>query len=307
MQVVSKTLVDALREAGHGVCVIEPRRPARSLWTLLRKRPDVVLFTHGPGVGVVTYSCLLRKLLRAKIIWVASRPDLMAVPRWLQHRRTAHSVLCNRRRPDLELVARDAEFIEQFIGIDPARLASDTEGESPWPELSAPGRPVLLHVGHLKRNRGLDVLAAVKRSMGEQIEIVVQGGPALPADVGVVEELESAGVRVRRSFESNLGRLYKAADLYVFPLEETSAGAIELPLGVLEAVACGTPVLTTDFGVLKQALGSVPGVTICSQAEFLPALRALLDADGLKVRPQGLPYCLHAARTTEAVLRMVAQ
>ena len=307
MQVVSKTLVDALREAGHAVRVIEPGRPARLLWSVLRKRPDVVLFTHGPGSGVVTFSWLLRKLTRAKIIWVASRPDLMAIPRWLQHRRTAHSVLCNRRRPDLELVARDAEFIEQFIGIDPARLASDIEGDSPWPELSATGRPVLLHVGHLKNNRGLDVLAAVKRSMSEQIEIVVQAGPALPPDAGVLEELESAGVRVRRSFESHLGRLYKAADLYVFPLGESSAGAIELPLGVLEAVACGTPVLTTDFGVLKHALGSVPGVTICGQAEFVPALRALLDADGLKVRPQGLPYCLHAARTAEVVLGMVAQ
>ncbi len=307
MQVVSKTLVDALREAGHGVSVIEPRRLARSLWSLLRTRPDVVLFTHGPGLGVVTYSRLLRKLLRARIIWVAPRPDLMAIPRWLQDRRTAHTVLCNRRRRDLETVAPDAEFIEQFVGIDPARLASDIEEECPWPELSATGRPVLLHVGHLKRNRGLDVLAAVKRSMGDQIEIVVQGGPALPPDGGVVEELESAGVWVRRSFEPNLGRLYKAADLYVFPLEETSAGAIELPLSVLEAVACGTPVLTTDFGVLKQALGAVPGVTFCGQAEFLPALRALLDADGLRVRPQGLPHHLHAARTTEAVLQIVAQ
>lgn len=305
MQVVSKTLVDALRRAGHAVHVIEPRHLTRSLLSLTRQQPDAVLFTHGPGAGVVAHSWLLRKLLRARIVWIASRPDLAAVPRWLKHHKTAHSVICNRRRVELESVARDADFIEQFIGINPARVVSDGESTCPWPELIATGRPVLLHVGHLRRNRGLDVLAAAKRCLGEQIEVVVQGGPALPTDPGVVEELESAGVRIRRAFEPDLNRLYKAADLYVFPVNEVSAGAIELPLGVLEAVACGTPVLATDFGVLKLALKRVPGVTFCNQAEFLSVLRELLENDGLKIRPTGLPDHLHADRTTEAVLRIV--
>ncbi len=305
MQVVSKTLVDALRRAGHTVRVIEPRHLPRSFPSLLPHRPDLVLFTHGPGVGVVASSLIMRKVLRARIVWVASRPDLGSIPRWLKRHRTAHTVLCNMRRPDLVAVARDAEFMEQFIGIDPARVGSNTEKQCPWPDLRATGRPVLLHVGHLKRNRGLDVLAAAKRCLGDQIEIVVQGGPALPTDAGVLSDLESSGVRVLRTFEPNLRRLYEAADLYVFPLQEGSGGAIDLPLGVLEAVACGTPVLSTDFGVLKQALNAVSGVTFCSQAEFLPVLRALLETGGLQARPGGLPDHLHAARTTEAVLRIV--
>ncbi|MBX7131369.1 MAG: glycosyltransferase [Fimbriimonadaceae bacterium] len=227
------------------------------------------------------------------------------MPRLLKGRKTAHSVLCNRRREDLEAVARDAEFIEQFIGIDPARVTSTDGGSDPWPDLTATGRPVLLHVGHLKRNRGLDVLADAKRLLADQIEVVVQGSPALPPDAGVLEDLESAGVRVRRTFEPNLHRLYKAADLYVFPVQQVSAGAIELPLGVLEAIANQTPVLTTDFGVLRRALDGLPGVTFGTRDEFLSSLRSLVAGTGLRNKPHGLPDHLHADRTAEAVLQMV--
>lgn len=307
MQVISKALVDALRGVGHRVCVVEPGSTSTLTRSLIRQRPDVVLFTHGPGVGVVRLSFLLRISLRARIIWVASRPDLALVPQWLKGRKTAHAVLCNRRRSDLEDVARGADFVEQFIGIDPARVSSGAVGEHPWPDLSATGRPVLLHVGHLKRNRGLDQLAEAKRELSDRIEVVVQGGPALPPDAGVVEELESAGVHVRRAFESDLQRLYKAADLYVFPVEHASAGAIELPLGVLEAVSNGTPVLSTDFGVLRQALEGVPGVTFCDQSGLLSTLRGLLSGDRLRTKPQGLPAHLHADRTAEAVMQMVAE
>lgn len=307
MQVISKTLVDALRGVGHRVRVVDPGSTAILAGSLIRDRPDVVLFTHGPGVGVVKLSFLLRMSLRARIIWVASRPDLELVPRWLKGRKTAHAVLCNQRRPDLADVAQGAEFVEQFIGIDPARVNSGIVGEHPWPDLAATGRPVLLHVGHLKRNRGLDLLAEAKRQMRDRIEVVVQGGPALPPDAGVVEELESAGVHVRRTFESDLHRLYKAADLYVFPVEHASAGAIELPLGVLEAISNGTPVLSTDFGVLRQALEGVPGVTFCDESGLLAALSGLLSDGRLRIIPQGLPDHLHADRTAEAVLQMVAE
>lgn len=307
MQVVSKTLVDALRESGHEVLVTEPRQLTKSLGAIIQHRADAIIFTHGPGRGVVAFSWLLRNLQRGRIIWVASRPDLTAVPNLLKRHKTAHFVICNRRRSDLEAVARGASVVEQFIGIDPARVraSTDTDDAGPWPELRATGRPILLHVGHLKHNRGLDVLVTAKRHLKERVEIVVQGGPAMLPDPGVVEELEAAGVRVRREFEPNLHRLYRAADLYVFPVQEHSAGAIELPLGVLEAVACGTPVLSTDFGVLKRALGSVPGVTFSKQADLVQALQTLLDTDGLNVRPDGLPYELHAQRTTETVLRIV--
>lgn len=307
MQVVSKTLVDTLRNDGAVVEVLAPHQMRTWLPRLLRKRRGTVIFTHGPGKGVVLASAILRSLTKMSIIWVATRPDLNDVPRPLRGRRTAHAIVGNRRRADLDAVAVDHAFIQQFIGIDPARLdpppTTPSSGESPWPELTDQERPILLHVGHLRPNRGLELLVAAKQELGERIEVVVQGSPTFAADPIVVKALEDAGVIVRRDFVRNLATLYRACDLYVFPAKPEAEGAIELPLGVLEAIACDRPVLTNDFGAIRDALHDVPGVHITTPDRFISDLLDLIDNPGqLALSPKKLPDHLHAGRVATAVL-----
>ncbi|MGJ8585359.1 MAG: glycosyltransferase [Marinosulfonomonas sp.] len=304
MQVISKTLIDGLRGAGHGVQVVAPSSLPKRLALIILRQPRHVVFTHGPGRGGVLASLVLRYLTRAQIVWVASRPDLNGIPNWLRGWRSAHIILCNRIRPDLKSVAVDATFVRQFIGIDPARLRTDDKDMAPWAELCAGGLPVALHIGHLRRNRGLDLLIKAKKQVGDRIEIVVQGSPTFTPDRGLVDELQAAGIHVYRNYVRNVASLYRAADLYLFPVNETDAGAIELPLSVLEAVASRTPVLTTDFGALPEAMADVSGVHFTRPDDFPSSLQMLLDApDGLAIRPSNLPEDLHASRITEAVLR----
>jgi glycosyltransferase involved in cell wall biosynthesis len=283
------------------VTVVRPQSLMRELPRLIARRPERIVFTHGPGKGVVLASAVLRRVTRAHIVWVATRPDLGGVPRWLMGRETAHSIICNRNREDLRSVGRSARMIQRFIGIDPARLHTGTPYLDPWPELRKQGRPILLHVGHLRRNRGLDLLVDAKKALGDRVEIVVQGSPTFPPDEGILEELESGGVHVRRDFVPDLANLYRSSDLYVFPARQEDAGAIELPLGVLEALACGMPVFTNDFGVLREALSGVTGVHISKPDAFVSDLQHLLDK-GLTRRPAGLPDELHAARVLESVI-----
>jgi glycosyltransferase involved in cell wall biosynthesis len=306
MQVISKMLVDGIRAHGQQVTVIRPQMLMRELPRLIARRPERIVFTHGPGNGVVLASTVLRRLTRARIVWVATRPELATVPAWLKGRRTAHSIVCNRERPDLASVAPGAEMLQQFIGIDSARLNTSAPYIDPWPEITSLGRPIALHVGHLRRSRGLDLLVDAKRALGDRLEIVVQGSPTFAPDPDVLEELETAGVHVRRGFVADLANLYRASDLYVFPARHEDAGAIELPLGVLEAVACAKPVLTNDFGVLKAALSGVDGVHISNPERFVSDLQAILDdPQGLSRRPIGLPDHLHAARVMEAVIGLL--
>lgn len=305
MQVVSKTLVDGLREDGSQVEVLAPRQMWRWLPRLLRAQRGVVIFTHGPGRGVVLASAILRRLTRTRVIWLATRPDLARLPRALSGRRTAHVIVGNRRRPDLDAAAADHKFIQQFIGIDPSRLdrgADHASARAAWPELTATGRPVLLHVGHLRPNRGLDLLVEAKRALPDEIEVVVQGSPTFEADPEILEALRSAGVIVRRDYVRTLADLYRACDLYVFPAKPEAEGAIELPLGVLEAVACQRPVLTNDFGAIKEALGGVEGVHITTPDRFVSHLKELVSGpEALLVHPSSLPDHLHARRVITAV------
>lgn len=306
INVVSRVVVDDLRAAGHEVRVLHPERLLRGLFGLLAARPQMVLFTHGPGPRTVAVSRIIRAASRARVVWVATRPDLARCPGWLRGWRTAHVVLCNRRRPDLGAVAVDAEFVVQPIGIAPERIADDTGAPLLWPDLRRPGVPVAVHVGHLRRNRGLERLAEVKRRLGTRIEVVVQASPHFEPAEGLVEELVAAGVHVRRGFVASIAEVYRSADLYLFPASPELEGAIDLPLSVVEAMACRCPVIATEFGALPEALAHESGVTLVPAGRFVDAVEAWVGCDpALRERPRGLPPGLDAHRLARIVVECV--
>ena len=304
MQIVSGSLVNGLRKIGYDVRVVRPRPAWRALLAVFRAKPKWVVFTHGPGTGVVAISLATRALSSSNILWIATRPDLGSVPRLLRGRATAHAVICNQPTDQLAEVAWGAQLHPQFIGIDPERLRLDQTVHE-WPDLRA-GVPVILHVGHLKRNRGLDLLVDAKMALGDRIEIVVQGGPTVSAEPSVVADLADAGVHIRQDYVRSMGALYASCDLYVFPARPEEAGAIELPLSILEAVACRRPVLTNRFGAVEAALSTTRGVQMTEPHRFVQDLEAWLamprDAD---LDLPGLEDDLNADRVTETVSRII--
>lgn len=311
MQVVSKTLVDGLREEGHRVHVF----PIRALWRWLPHMaltpPGVVVFTHGPGKGVVLASTLLRRIPNLRIVWLATRPDLSRLPAILRGRKTAHVIVGNRVRSELRSAAKDHTFMQQFIGINPSRLDPLPIGTGNTPSWSASleeNKKVILHVGHLRPNRGLDLLVEAKRALGDSVHIVIQGSPTFEPDQSLVRQLEDVGIIISRAYVTSLGDLYRACDIYVFPARPEAEGAIELPLSILEAVACQRPILTNEFGAVRDALGGVAGVHITSPDLFVAALTKLVeDPAVLGVSPPALPDALDARRLTSAILKAAGE
>lgn len=299
INVVSRTLIDDLRKAGHFVRVISPDRILQNLPLLVFRPTMLTVFTHGPGVRTVLASAALRLFSRSRLVWVATRPDLGGLPAWLQGRRTAHVIICNRPRGDLVDAASDARVIAQPIGIAPERLRAGQSGR--WPDLSARGVPIALHVGHLRRSRGLERFCELKALVGDRMELVVVASPYFDPARGLVEELTSAGVHVDRGFVSDIADVYASSDVYLFPLPPEQNGAIELPLSVLEAVACGVPVISTPFGALPVALTNVDGVTFAEPSDFAAATATWLENHATARRPGGLPDHLSAHRLAEVV------
>jgi glycosyltransferase involved in cell wall biosynthesis len=112
----------------------------------------------------------------------------------------------------------------------------------------------VLHVGHLKSSRNLDVLKAVKRHLPEA-EVVLAVSSSTVPNQRVVNELEEAGVRIINRYVPHIEELYQLADCYLFPVKDTQ-GCAELPLSVLEALACGLRVVTRRFGALPDIFPS---------------------------------------------------
>ena len=133
---------------------------------------------------------------------------------------------------------------------------------------------LVLHVGHLNRSR-LDAaeIRALARRPG--LRFIVVGSTSTPQDRALIRDLESAGCRVIADYLERVEDLYAAADVYLFPTREQRS-SIGIPLSVLEALACGVPVVSTRFEGLPRLFPATPFVRFASSTRQLE--RALAEA-----------------------------
>lgn len=159
-----------------------------------------------------------------------------------------------------------------------------------WPE----GR-VLFTLRRLVPRMGLDRLIGAFASLAARAADVtlVVGGYGLMR--GPLEDLARArGIAARVRFEGRvpdetLPAMYAAADAFVLP-----TAALEcFGLILLEALACGRPVLATPVAAIPEIVGAVEKEWLASDAEE-PALASLLDRWACGALPAHTPGELRA-------------
>lgn len=139
---------------------------------------------------------------------------------------------------------------------EPGGGGADARGGSDGEHAARPLR--VLYLGTLNRTKGfVDLLAAAQQVVArrDNVEFVFAGDFATPADASAAAPLrERLGERAR--FVGVLDgaaktRALAEADLFVFPSYYRYEGQ---PLVILEAMAAGLPVLTTDHGVIAETV-----------------------------------------------------
>ncbi len=170
-----------------------------------------------------------------------------------------------------EILARDPGVTSQIVpnGVDVARYRNADPGLASRlrARVGATGRPMILSVGGIEPRKGSDTLVAalamlVKGRTPAPVLAVVGGHSfqdhrayrervlATLAPLGL--ELGKDIVEVGSVPEEEMAAWYDAADLLAFPSVKEGFG-----LAALEAMAAGTPVVTSDLPVFREWM--VPG------------------------------------------------
>jgi glycosyltransferase involved in cell wall biosynthesis len=145
----------------------------------------------------------------------------------------------------------DRSAVER-LGIEPGRIVLipgsgvDIDAMSPSPE--PPGPVTVVFAGRLVEDKGIRTLIAAHellRSRGRGIRLVIAGLPD-PANPGSVSADEIAAWArtpdlVHLGYAADMAAVWASAHIAVLPSRREG-----LPLSLLEAAACGRPLVATD-------------------------------------------------------------
>jgi glycosyltransferase involved in cell wall biosynthesis len=249
--------------------------PAKSLSTAIRVfilslfagKNFRVILSMTAGVGLV--GKLLFKLSRAKLIVFSKRSEDL-----YSGIVGSKNVIYLKSGVDTEKftsVSRDeANELKEKFGVDT-------------------DRKLVLHVGHL--NRGRNVQQLMKLSEKYQTLLVTSTQTKDEQDTELKNELLSRGVKVVDTYIPDIENIYRMADVYFFPVVDEGR-CIDVPLSCMEAAACNKPIVTTDFGEMREFVGKDGFYFINSfDADELEAkIEAALGSENFDTRSAVLDY-----------------
>jgi len=311
MKNVSRHLCHELSKR-HEVLSVAPRAVfSRSELKRVREfGPEIIHYVHGPSVkSFIVVRFLARHCKNTRTVMSATRPEL--------------SVLSKRvipfLRPDLMLVQsygsegmfRKLGCKTKFLpnGVDVRKFAPISRDQKIKLRLKYgidQEKYIILHIGGIKANRNLGILSELQQGNNQ---VIVIGSTSQPLENNVYRNLAKSGCIVWRKYFENINEIYEISDCYVFPVANridgkeiptSKLGCIDLPLTVMEAMACNLPVITTRFGALPRMFTEGDGFFF---AEVDRDISQRLDAikNGVKINTREKVLAYSWAKIVEAL------
>lgn len=240
------------------------RNAPRALWGLYahlrRARPDVVV-VYGDGTSVLGRIAAYLARIRHRVVWVHRLRELDSegIPVAGKLRSLSHRSVRGLGTSYLGVTAAQRDFMVSTCGYPEGRIHFIRNGVDPAGFDPGDDRAPLAEFGIESGSQVVAIVArlhpvkdhptlldAAKRVLAElpgtQFLIVGDGPAALDlksavARLGIAESVHFTGTR------PDVPRLLRAVDVFVL-----SSVSECLPVAVLEAMACGRPVVCTDVG-----------------------------------------------------------
>jgi glycosyltransferase involved in cell wall biosynthesis len=211
-----------------------------------------------------------------------------------------HNSLETRRQIERHGLIDPRRLVHAPLGVSPEFTAEVPDGDGLWAEVAGlTGTPFLLHVGSCIARKGigllLELFAAIRRQNAD-LRLVKVGADWSSDQRGQITRLGIADsiVSLRGLDRRELADLYRTAAVVLLPSQAEGFG---LPL--IEALACGAPVVASDIPVLREV--GADAATYCPVGDLSAwaAQVSRLLADPAAAPPRELRLS-HAARFTWA-------
>lgn len=275
----------------HKLMRLDMKKSLLNLRDIKKFNPEIVHFIVGPNT---IFSFVIAKIISlfndARVIISALQPSSLYL-----------KGLVTLMKPDLMLVQsykyekmfKDLGCETKFLpnGVDTDKFAPVSEKFKE--ELRAKyeveqDKFVILHVGPIKKRRNIEIFKELQK---EDNQVIIIGRESQARDTNLYQALKRVGCVIWTNYLKNIEEVYALSDCYVFPcFDEYSC--VEMPLSVLEAMACNLPVITTKFRALPRAFDEGDGLFFVEKREdFYKVMEDIRNREvEIKTREKVLQY-----------------
>ncbi len=283
----------------HEVIKLNPWHPLTAdFWSsIVKSCPNIIHYLTAPSIfSFWILRALTLRWRNARTIMSALHPDGLSLQRNFAFRKSILTV-----KPDLVLThSKEMEEMFSSFGYKTGFIANGVDiqrFQPPSPQSKKQLRKkygieedkfIVLHVGHVKRDRNVQMLCRLQHQHRQVL--IIGSSYRRGGDEKLIRELRTYNCIVWLGYFPNIEEVYAMADCYLFPAQE--GGCLLLPLSVMEAMACNTPVVTTRFGALPDMFKEGEGFFYAdSDTAFLNILDSIRRGEvKVNTRQKVLPY-----------------
>ncbi len=255
-----------------------------------QRKPVLTIYDVQPRLGELL-NLRPSHLLEGRILNVPSYWLLAAPKRWLAAFFASHASAIT--GTDISWLSTSLPFVDVGMGVDmKAHSFVEAARRDVRERLEiAPEQKVVLYLGHGYLIRGLDVLIRAHAALSQQEEDAVLVLVLNPYELNervctlAMRTLPERNLRIIRQFVPDVAAHYAAADVVALPYLY-SGELPTYPFVMLEAMACGKPVLTTPVGAIPRLIDGTNGVLVkpASAAELKGAAERVLGDEKMAER-----------------------